>query len=81
MMDFIPTYWPRCAVCGKPVEQLQSWRDPVNGDVISAKCHGSSETVFLRDSLEEGPLTLIGGTAFQSERNRLNRLPGHQVND
>lgn len=68
-----------CAVCHKPVDELRSWREPWStSDTIEARCHGASEIVDLSDALEDGPLTLIGGTAFQRERDR---LAGPQVND
>ena len=42
--------WPECAICGKPVEWMESFPDDYRGViVITVKCHGDSETTLLKE--------------------------------
>lgn len=62
---------PLCGVCGKRVERLDSWREPLSRDwVYVARCHGSEERFRLRehDIVEANGFRLLAGVAFDDRR-------------
>lgn len=59
--------WPECAVCGRPVERMESYEDPLRQRThYVASCHGESERAWLNREqvldLQRGALTV--GPAF-----------------
>lgn len=68
---------PLCAVCGRKVDELRWWRDPIeNGWVYEARCHGQTQRQVVRDAdLIHGrlelPANFTPGVTFRRE------VPGH----
>ena len=64
------TGWPHCAVCDRPVEDVQTDRDIVRRSLIFyAVCHGEHEEVELTSQQLEGATAIdIGGTVFDRPR-------------
>jgi len=61
---------PRCAVCKRPVDEVESWRDETKLEpetVFEAHCHGQVEIVRLKDReiVEMNTRTLFVMEAFR----------------
>jgi hypothetical protein len=64
-IDAVLALFPRCAVCGRPVEKLAWTADPVDRDVMvfTAWCHGAEEACEIpRAQALQG---IAGDVAFQ----------------
>lgn len=61
--------WPTCAVCRRPVERMERYRDEANHqDVFVAYCHGASEVTAISDKLIAEARVIEVGEAFASTR-------------
>jgi hypothetical protein len=65
---------PTCAVCGQPVERMESEDDDFMGRrVFTARCHGESERVVVAHGDLTGAITF--GMAFTTSTRRLSSCP------
>lgn len=62
---------PICAVCRKPVEIFEEGRDAWDGLVMTARCHGDSETFTITAADLEAVKSIDLGEAFASSARRL----------
>lgn len=58
-----------CAVCKKPVDRIESWRNPdLRTYTVIAYCHGEREETKLKDEDLLDTHNISGGTAFAREQ-------------
>lgn len=78
---FIQPTFPICAICNKPVDELTTTDNPPDRTfVITASCHGETETVAVPwTQIADAAYMSLGGVAFapktQMRPIRLHLLP------
>lgn len=75
-MQLIPSeYWPHCAVCDRPVEELEAVDDPAACVVrFVARCHGALDrATWPWMSIEDR--TIVSAVAFETTSKRALTAP------
>jgi hypothetical protein len=58
-----------CAVCGKPVDRMEMFDDPLAWRrVYTAYCHGETEETVISRELMEDAISISAGVAFSQKR-------------
>lgn len=61
--------WPRCAICGTPVQMVESVLCPISDRIrVSVMCHGEVETEYLTVFTLMDSTGVEFGTAFNQPR-------------
>jgi hypothetical protein len=70
-MSEVRRLWPKCAICGKPVDEMVSWCSAASKDLtIIVRCHGDIDTTVIPAAVlfDVPPEDWGPGTAFSEKR-------------